>query len=362
MQGTDEFTHAVRSPGRVNLVGGHTDYAGGRVLPAATDLHTSLRARRAETVQVRSETVDDTAVFDPRSPTFEGDWADYVKGVYAALADAGYEPGGFVGEITATLPSGVGLSSSASLELAVLALLDTLYDLGLECDEMARLGARAENDYVGVSCGLLDQLAVAHGEPNTALFLDTHTFERESVPVPGDLSILVFHTGVERSLRETPYNERRATVESALARLGAETVSDVSESDIETLPAEERRRLGYVRRENERVLRAKRALRAGDITKVGETLTAAHRDFAGAFDASCPELDFAVEAAVEAGAYGGRVTGAGWGGAAIALAPRGESEAIGAELAEKYGKEFDHDASWWTVVPSEGARCRELER
>ncbi len=360
MQGVEgEFTHAVRSPGRVNLVGGHTDYAGGRVLPAATDLHTSLRARRADAVRVYSETVDEKASFDPRDPEFEGGWADYVKGVYAALADAGYQPGGFAGDITATLPTGVGLSSSASLELAVLVLLDSLYDLGLERDEMARIGARAENDYVGVSCGLLDQLAVAHGEENAALFLDTHTLERESVPFPEDASVLVFHTGIERALRETPYNERRTTVVSALGRLNVETVADVSAADIETLPDDERERLGYVRRENERVVRAKRALEAGDAAAVGETLTASHRDFAEAFEASCAELDFAVESAVEAGAYGARVTGAGWGGAATALVPADEAEAIGSEVARKYETAFDHDPARWTVSPSAGARCRE---
>jgi galactokinase len=350
-----DHTYRARSPGRVNLVGGHTDYAGGRVLPFATDLHTRLDATPADRVTVRSDAVGECRTFATadRDPT--GTWVDYVKGAYAVLAEAGHHPGGFDGDISGTLPLGSGLSSSASLELAVLALLNEAYDLGLGRERMAELGQRVETEFVGVDCGVMDQFAVALGRAGHALALDTATLDYDRVPVPDDLRVLVYHTGVTHELVDSAYNERRASVEAALDALGVDAVTELDEADMTALPATQRERLGYVVREHERVGLAQRALDDGDIGTLGAVLERAHRDIAANYDASCAELDFVVETAIDCGAYGARLTGAGWGGAAVALVDAGEAESVARSLHEAYRARYpDHDAGYHLVAPADG--------
>jgi galactokinase len=347
--------YEVRAPGRVNLIGEHTDYTGGDAMPIATDLHTSLSAEPADDVRIRSDAVDADGRFDPTDFERDGTWLDYIKGVYHVLSAAGHDPGGFHGELGGDLPLGSGLSSSASLELAVLAFLEEAYDLGLDRTELALLGQRVENDYVGVSCGIMDQFAVALCRANSALHVDTGTLDYDHVPIPADARVLVFHTGVERELVESAYNERRSTVEAALDRLDRESSKAVTEADLSKLPDLERRRVGYLRRENRRVADAKDALAAGDLERVGELLVTAHRDIAENYEASCPELDFVVEAAVDAGAYGARLTGAGWGGAAVAIVDVEDAEAVARDLETRYADRFPHhDAEVYLVEPSAG--------
>ncbi|MFB6150847.1 MAG: galactokinase [Haloarculaceae archaeon] len=345
----------VRSPGRVNLIGEHTDYTGGYVLPMATDLHTRLEAQLADDVTVYSETIDDRASFSPDAFERDDEWIDYVKGVYHVLQDEGYDPGGFEGEITATLPLGSGLSSSASLELAVLALLNEAYDLGLTREEMALLGQRVENDYVGVSCGIMDQFAVSLARDGHALLVDTETLEYDLVPVPDDLQIIVFHTGVERELTDSAYNQRRETVEGALDRIGATTTKSLADEDLADLPDLERRRLGYISRENERVHEATDALADGDLSSFGDTLVEAHRDIAEDYEASCDELDFFVDTAVAKGAYGARLTGAGWGGAGIAAVDPDDARSVAERTYDAYTDRFPElDPTHYLVEPSAG--------
>ena len=345
----------VRAPGRVNLIGEHTDYTGGDVLPIATDLQTTLTAEPAADVQVYSRALDAGGGFDPDDFTTDGTWLDYLRGVYDVLQADGHDPGGFRGEIAGTLPLGSGLSSSASLELGVLCLLNEAYDLGLSRREMALLGQRVENDYVGVSCGIMDQFAVALCREHTALHIDTATLEFEPVPIPDDARVVVFHTGVERGLVDSAYNERRSTVERALERLGRESSKDVTEADLATLPDLERRRVGYLRRENRRVVAARDALVAGDLERFGELLVTAHRDIAENYEASCDELDFVVQTAVEAGAYGARLTGAGWGGAAVAIADAERAASIATDTEAAYAERFpDRDAASYLIEPATG--------
>ena len=345
----------VRAPGRVNLIGEHTDYTGGDVLPIATDLQTTLTAEPAADVQVYSRALDAGGGFDPDDFTTDGTWLDYLRGVYDVLQADGHDPGGFRGEIAGTLPLGSGLSSSASLELGVLCLLNEAYDLGLSRREMALLGQRVENDYVGVSCGIMDQFAVALCREHAALHIDTATLEFEPVPIPDDARVVVFHTGVERGLVDSAYNERRSTVERALERLGRESSKDVTEADLATLPDLERRRVGYLRRENRRVVAARDALAAGDLERFGELLVTAHRDIAENYEASCDELDFVVQTAVEAGAYGARLTGAGWGGAAVAIADAERAASIATDTEAAYAERFpDRDAASYLIEPATG--------
>lgn len=351
----DNHAYHVRSPGRVNLVGGHTDYAGGHVLPFATDLHTCLDATPADRVTVRSATLDERRSFRTDDRDRTGSWVDYVKGCYAVLAEAGHTPGGFDGEISGTLPLGSGLSSSASLELAVLALLNEAYDLGLDRERMAVLGQRVENDFVGVDCGIMDQFAVALGRAGHALHVDTETLAYDHVPVPEDLRVVVYHTGRTHALVDSAYNERRATVEAALDTLGVDSSKALSDSDLDGLPDRQRQRLGYVVRENDRVLRAKAALEDADVETLGSILEAAHRDIAANYDASCEELDYVVESAIERGAYGARLTGAGWGGAAIALVDASAADEMARSLHDAYRDRYpDHDSDFYLVTPADG--------
>jgi len=354
--------YEVRAPGRVNLIGEHTDYTGGDAMPVATDLHTALAAEPADDVAVRSDALDATGRFDPTDFEPDGTWVDYIKGVYYVLRDAGHDPGGFRGTLGGDLPLGSGLSSSASLEIAVLALLDAAYDLGLDRTELARLGQRVENDYVGVSCGIMDQFAVALCQDRSALHVDTGTLEYDPVPVPADARVLVFHTGVERALVDSAYNERRSTVEAALDRLGRDSSKAVTEADLSALPEPERRRVGYLRRENRRVVEAKAALAAGDLDRLGALLVTAHRDIAENYEASCPELDFVVDAAVDAGAYGARLTGAGWGGAAVAIVDDANAAAVAQELETRYADRYpDHNPESYLIEPSAGVTVERRE-
>jgi galactokinase len=347
--------YEVRAPGRVNLIGEHTDYTGGDAMPIATDLHTALVAEPADVVEVRSDALDAAGRFDPAAFEPDGTWLDYIKGVYHVLLAEGHDPGGFRGELGGDLPLGSGLSSSASLELAVLAFLDEAYDLGLDRRELALLGQRVENDYVGVSCGIMDQFAVALCRERSTLHLDTGTLEYDHVPIPADARVLVFHTGVERELVDSAYNERRSTVEAALDRLGRNSSKAVTEADLSELPDLERRRVGYLRRENRRVADAKDALTAGDLERFGELLVSAHRDIAENYEASCPELDFVVRAAVDAGAYGARLTGAGWGGAAVAIVDAENAAAVAHDLEARYADQFpEYDSEAYLVEPSGG--------
>lgn len=351
---TDD-TYTVRSPGRVNLIGEHTDYTFGDVLPMATDLHTRLEATPAENVTVRSTAFDDERTFAPREHERTGDWVDYVVGCYAVLEDEGYEPGGFNGELSGTLPLGSGLSSSASLELAVVAFLNDAYDLGLSRERMAKLSQRVENDFVGVSCGIMDQFAVALGQAGHALHVDTGTLEYEPVPFPDGAQVVVYHTGVERELVDSAYNQRRETVEEAMQTLGVDSSKAVDDSDLSELPPLQQQRLGYVCRENERVERATDALAAGDLDVFGGILLDAHRDIAENYEASCEQLDFVVETAAEKGAYGARLTGAGWGGAAIAVVDADDAEDVAESLHAAYRDRYpDLEPHFHLVEPSEG--------
>lgn len=352
----------VHSPGRVNLIGEHTDYTGGYVMPMATDLRTTLDAEPAADVDVYSATVDARGQFDPADFEAGDSWLDYLKGVYHVLQSEGYDPGGFHGELDGDLPTGTGLSSSASLELAIFAFLNEAYDLGLTREEMALLGQRVENEYVGVSCGIMDQFAVALCEAGCALQLDTETLAYDRVSLPDDVQVVVFQTGVDRELRGSAYNERRETVEGALDQLGRATSKDLADADFEALFPLERRRLGYLRRENERVPRATAALADGDLETFGDLLVDAHRDIAENYEASCEELDFVVETATDLGAYGARLTGAGWGGAAIAVVDAADADSLAHRLQAAYETRFpDHDSSFCLVEPSAGVQVERRE-
>lgn len=346
----------VESPGRANLIGEHTDYTLGYVMPMAINLHTILEGEKATDVTLYSEHFKEEKSFDLNQLYKENTWIDYIKGIYWVLKEEGHSIGGIHGKISGNLPIGAGLSSSASLELAVIAFLNRAYYLNLSRLDMALLAKKAENEFVGVPCGILDQFAIAFGKREHVIFLDTDTLSYEYIPFPGDVSIIVFYTGVKRELASSAYAERKKIAEESLRFLGKRTSKDVDESELVKLPSLYRRLFGYIVRENRRVLEVRDALKTEDIAKVGEILTRAHWDIARNYGVSSEELDFFVRKAKELGAYGARLTGAGFGGSAIALVDREKAQVIAERILKEYRRIFPWNAEYFVVEPSDGVR------
>jgi galactokinase len=326
----------VRAPGRVNLIGEHTDYNDGLVLPVAIDLeiriaHVPADDRRVELTRPDAEGAGERDGFDLDAPARRtGRWIDYVAGVAWALGEAGLEPRGLRGVIGASLPAGAGLSSSAAIELAsAWALLGDAAG-GIERAELARLAQRAENVHVGVACGLMDQFASACGDRRGAILLDCRTLEHRLVPLPLDeVALVVCDTGSPRRLGRSAYNERRAECEAGLAALQLLEPSIASLRDVPPamLPDAERalpplvaRRVRHVVTENARVEATVAALEADNLAAVAEAVAASHASLRDDYEVSSPELDAMVEIARGVpGVVAARMTGAGFGGSTIVL-------------------------------------------
>ncbi len=309
-----------RAPARVNLIGEHTDYNQGYVLPAALPYFTEVTARPGEGVEAQSDVFGETRARPLGPPA--GDWLDYLAGVLWALGEAGYAVPGARFTVRSTVPVGVGLASSAALEVAALKALRALYRLPIEDLELARLAQRAEAEYVGVRCGIMDQVAAALGRPGEALFLDTRNLAYRRLPLLAGTRVAVIDAGLPRRLAESGYNQRRAECAEAARLLGVASLREVEDPEaVETLPEPYRRRARHVVTENRRVLRAVAALKAGDARAFGALMVASHRSLARDFEVSTPELDRLVELALSLGALGAKLTGAGFGGAVVALVP-----------------------------------------
>lgn len=317
----------VRAPGRVNLIGEHTDYNDGFVLPVAIDRAVWMAARRREDGQVcvYARDVGEMATFELEAlDRAQRGWVAYVQGVLWVLGEVGVPLCGLDGVITGDVPQGAGLSSSAALELAVARAVTALAGWPWNPPEMARLAQRAENEWVGVACGIMDQMTAACARPGHALLLDCRSLAFEHVPLPPDVVIVVLDTGTRRGLVDSAYNERRAQCAAAAALFGVPALRDVTldqfAAHAHRLDEVTRRRARHVITENARTLAAAQALRAGDLVRVGELMRASHASLRDDFEVSTPALDAMVACALEApGCYGARLTGAGFGGCAVAL-------------------------------------------
>ncbi|WP_375000446.1 galactokinase [Aeromicrobium sp. CTD01-1L150] len=345
-------------PGRVNLVGEHLDYNGGPSLPFAIDRFLTVKARARDDDAVNAWSGGRKASFTTSvAPGDVDGWAAYVAGAVWAFGQAGHRLGGvdLVLEVDpkAGLPEGAGLSSSAALTVGVVSALDDLAGTGLDGTTRAVVAQRAENDFVGAPTGLMDQLAVVHGRAGHAVLTRPLADPPHTEPAPFDppgagLSLLVIDTGVDHSHAvhaETGggYAQRREECGRAAAELGLEHLADAGLDAVlrlqdETLKA----RLRHVITETARVTAAVRTLRDGDWSQLGTILTASHESLRDDFEVSCAELDVAVEAALEAGALGARMTGGGFGGSAIALAPQPKAAAVRELIEHRY------DALGWT--------------
>jgi len=352
-----------RAPGRVNLIGEHVDYSEGFVLPMAIDRATVAAAapRDDRTVRVRSLDRDATAEFslDDRDAKPAGAWSDYAQGVALALERRVPLTGTDIVLRTA-VPIGAGLSSSAAFELAVgLALLGAA---GAEISrhELAHAGQEAENGFIGLRSGIMDQLASAFGVRDHALLIDCRSEEVSPVPIPSGAAIVVADTGVKHELSGSAYNDRRAESEEAAHLLGVRTLRDVSIADFarrgKSLPDLLRKRARHVVGENARVLATVVALRAGDLATAGAHMSASHDSLRDDYEVSAPELDVLVDAARAVdGVFGARMTGGGFGGSIVVLARRDAVAPLARALESAYAARFARKVSVTEVRASDGA-------
>ena len=342
------------APGRVNLIGEHTDYNGGFVLPCAIDRRIAFAASR------NGEELLYSADFDEIRPLSGEDdtWAKYPRGVAWALREAGHGTRGFRAALCGDVPRASGLSSSAAIEAATALALDALFGFGLDRKTLARVCQRAENEYVGVQSGIMDQYASLLCEAGSALLIDCRSLEAQTVPLDleaAGLSLIVCDTRVERGLADTGYNERRASCERAAETLGVELLRDATEDDLERLSGEDKRRARHIVTENARVMRASEALRAGDFEAFGHFMYASHRSMRDDYEISTPELDAFVELARESGAPGARLTGAGFGGCAIALMPSGNTQILAEACRRSFADRGFERPDFYEFSPAAGA-------
>ncbi|WP_437534961.1 galactokinase [Sorangium sp. So ce726] len=336
----------AEAPGRVNLIGEHTDYSGGYVLPTAIPQKTrvEIAPREDRLIQVATANVDGGAQLSFRAgeEARRGLWLDYIQGITAVLRSRGASIPGFDARIESTVPLGSGLSSSASLLVALARALRTMLGLSIDDVEIARIAHAAEHDFVGAPVGTMDQMAASLADESTALFIDTRTLAFERIPLPAEAELLVVDSGVAHQHASGDYKTRRAECERAAAALGVPELRDVDatvESRIPSLPAPLDRRARHVVTENARVLAAVAALRAGDLGRLGELFDASHRSMRDDFEVSVPAVDELVESArAQPDVFGARLTGGGFGGAIVALVKRGRAASVGRAVVEAYAR------------------------
>ncbi|TGN73728.1 galactokinase [Streptomyces bauhiniae] len=365
------------APGRVNLIGEHTDYNDGFVMPFALPHQvTAAVSRRTDGVlrlhsadiegEVEGEVVE--LALDGLAPGTDDDWTAYPAGVVWALREAGHPVTGADVHLASTVPTGAGLSSSAALEVVVALALDDLFGLELPRWKLARLCQRAENVYVGAPTGIMDQTASACCEEGHALFLDTRDLSQRQIPfdlAAEGLRLLVVDTRVKHAHSGGEYGKRRAGCEKGAALLGVDALRDVAydglDAALEELGSDEdadevRRLVRHIVTENRRVERVVELLTSGDVRAIGPVLTEGHASLRDDFRISCPELDLAVDTALAAGALGARMTGGGFGGSAIALAEASAVDTLTKAVEEAFAAAGYTAPRVFEAVPSPGAR------
>ncbi|MEW9527737.1 galactokinase [Microbispora sp. NPDC049125] len=350
------------APGRVNLIGEHTDYNDGFVLPFAVPwgVTAAVAPREDGTIRLASlQAPDDTQVVEDLDEA--RGWARYAVGVVWAMRDRGLPVRGADIVLDGDVPKGAGLSSSAALEISVALALNDLYDLGLERMELAKIGQRAENDFVGMPCGIMDQAASASGKEGHAFFLDCRSLASRTIPfdlASHGLQILIINTGVHHELADGQYAKRRQECESAARHLGVPSLRDVTDlaAALKKLSGAERDRTQHIVTENHRVEAVVGLLRAGAVTEIGAVLNASHLSMRDQFQISCDELDVAVESAIKGGARGARMTGGGFGGSAIALVADDRVERVKAKALEAYEERGWAPPTFYPATAAPGAR------
>jgi galactokinase len=372
-----EPTHLSSGPGRVNLIGEHTDYNEGFVLPVAIkrDVRFAFRPRPDRHVRLFSLEYGEVYEFDLDNFAFNDAmlWANYVQGMAWSLEQAGVPLSGMDAVISGNVPRGSGLSSSAAVEVsAAHAFLATAGQLShLSGPQIARAAQRAENEYVGVNCGIMDQFISVLGRENHALLIDCRSLTYELVPMPPEAALVIGNTRASRSLASSAYNERRQECETGVALLepmlpGIRALRDVTSAQLEehksVLPVNIYKRCRHVVSENERVLQTVEAFRRNDLVTVGQLMNASHESLRDDYAVSSDALDVMVEAmrGVD-GCYGARLTGAGFGGCAVALVEPGTEQGMADAIYEQYPKATNIWPEVYTTRASDGARVVQIQ-
>lgn len=356
-------TIVVRAPGRVNLIGEHTDYNDGFVLPMAIDraIWIALRPRRDRWVMVHFADTGHYGEFhlDALRNTAQGS-IEYLKGVAWVLQEEGFFLRGWEGVVAGDVPVGAGLSSSAALEVATARAFAAVSDLAWDPVKMALISQRAENRWVGVQCGIMDQLISACGQADHALLIDCRTLDLQHVPLPPSVRVVILDTGTRRGLADSAYNERRAACERTAERFGVKALRDITEEEFarrsEELDEVTRRRVRHVITENARTLQAADCLRKGDVAAFGQLMIESHRSLRDDYEVSSPALDAMVEIALQQpGCLGARMTGAGFGGCAVALVQADQAEVFANTVAEEYRNRTHNQPAIYVSRASSGA-------
>lgn len=359
----------VAAPGRVNLIGEHIDYCDGFVLPLAIERTVVIAAapNNFDTVNAATEFTAETTSFPIASPQEIGTpkWSNYLRGVVQGFHDRKIEVPGFDAFIVSSLPGGAGLSSSAALECAVATLIEVLSGTDLGKKEKAILAQKAEHDFAGVPCGIMDQYASSCGQEGELVLIDCRSNEAEMVPFSReDLTILIANTKVSHELSDGGYAARRKNTEDGLAAIGKASWREVSFADLEanrakmddTTFARSRHVIGEIAR----VIDAVEALKSENFPRLGQLMYESHNSLRDDFEVSCPELDHLVAKAGEIGGNGGvigaRMTGGGFGGSAVIVCEADRAEQIAAGLCESYEKEFGFAPEIFASRPAAGAR------
>lgn len=325
----------VRAPGRVNLIGEHTDYNDGFVMPLAIDRAVWVALRPVAGRQVRAYSIDFDAwsTFDLDRPDRGGSgWIEYLKGVAWSLREDGHALAGWEGVVAGDVPVGAGLSSSAALEMATARAFAAVSGLHWDPVAMAVACQRAENQWVGVNCGIMDQLIAGVGRAGHAVLIDCRSLATRPVALPAGTAVVVLDTATRRELVTSAYNERRTQCERAASAFGVPALRDVTvarfNTDGHALEPLTRRRARHVVTENDRTARAADTMAAGDARQLGRLMDDSHASLRDDFEVSSPALDAMVDAAHDAGCLGARMTGAGFGGCAVALVEGGDTAAF----------------------------------
>ncbi|MCD4726587.1 MAG: galactokinase [Pirellulales bacterium] len=372
----------VRAPGRVNLIGEHTDYNDGFVLPMAIDraVWIALRPRDDRIVSVYSIDYDETGEFSldelvmpaikprpsvaPPSATdgrgFISGWIEYLKGTAWSLQEAGHRLTGWDGVLAGDVPLGAGLSSSAALEMAVARAFAAAGKLPWEPAEMAKLGQRAENQWVGVNCGIMDQLISAAGRAGNALLIDCRSLQTEPVPLPQGTSVVVLDTSTRRGLVDSAYNERRRQCEQAARLLDVHALRDATterlERSADKMDPAVLSRARHVIAENDRTLLAAAAMRRGDAAELGRLMHQSHRSLRDDYEVSSDALNAMVEcASAQRECFGARMTGAGFGGCAVALVRAEATDDFARDVAAAYERKTGHSPAVYVCQAADGA-------
>jgi galactokinase len=351
----------VRAPGRVNLIGEHTDYNDGFVLPMAIDhaVWIALSPRADSQVRVRSLDLEVDSAFDLHSLTKGSGWQEYIKGVAYQLQKEGHELRGFDAVMTGDVPRGAGLSSSAAVELATAYAFAAASGFAWDAAQMAKISQKAENEWVGMNCGIMDQMASAACREGYALFLDCRTLEYQHAPLPENISVVILDTSTRRGLVDSAYNERRSQCEEAARWFGVKALRDVSVDEFEKgngLSEVVMKRARHIITENARVLEAVNVMKAGNVKRLGELFNASHNSLRDDFEVTNEALNQIVECAQEqSSCFGARMTGAGFGGCAVALVLEENASEFTKAVSAAYKQRSGLNASIYVCKASEGA-------